>query len=67
MANKVTLQVAGGEGKAHDGLGTVGDARTKLGLGTNHTATVKGEPEDDDFRLSDYDYVAFAPAVKGGM
>lgn len=66
MANNIKAQVSGGEVKSYDGVDTVGDVRKKLGLNSSYVATVNGEPEDDECELDDYNFVAFAPAVKGG-
>ena len=57
--------VLGGDPIRMEGLATVGKVREELGL-ENHAATVNGDPQDDDFELSDEDFVSFAPAVKGG-
>ena len=43
---------------------TVGELKTSMGL-SNHIATVNGEIEQDTFELSDYEFVTFAPNVKG--
>lgn len=66
MANKITAQVLGGETKTYERVGTVSDLRDRLKLGQGYTATVNGEPADDDQELNDYEFVSFAPAVKGG-
>lgn len=67
MAKNIQAQVAGGEIKTHkDRVHTVGDLRDDLKLDKSYTASVKGEPQDDDYKLEDYDFVSFAPAVKGG-
>lgn len=63
---KVNAQVAGGEIKQYRNVDTVADLRDKLDLDKNHSATVNGEPQDDDYELSDFEHVAFAPTVKGG-
>jgi hypothetical protein len=65
-AKKVTAQVLGGEAQVLDCCKTVEDAFEELGLEGNYTATVNGEPVDMDYELSDFEYVSFAPAVKGG-
>ena len=68
MANNLRAQVLGGAVKDLSGsrFETVGDVRKELGLSTGYTATVNGEPADDDQELNDYEFVAFAPSVKGG-
>jgi len=66
MAKNITAQVAGGPRQDVDGCKTVGEIRNKLGLDKSYRATVNGEPEDDTYTLKDYEFVAFAPAVKGG-
>lgn len=60
---KVQAQVVGGDIKQHDAE-TVGELKAKLSL-TNYQATVNGEPADDSQELSDFEFVAFAPKVKG--
>jgi len=44
---------------------TVGEAKRALAC-ANYTATLNGEPADDDLELQDEDYVALSPSVKGG-
>lgn len=63
---KVTGQVLGGDPKVLDGVTTVGDVKGRLQV-SNHTATVNGEPADDGYELSDYEFVTLSPAVKGGV
>ncbi len=65
-AKKVTAQVLGGEAQVLDRCSTVEDAFEELGLDGSYTATVNGEPVDMDYELSDYEFVCFSPAVKGG-
>ena len=65
-AKKVTAQVLGGEAQILDCVDTVQEAFEELGLEGNYTATVNGDPADMDQELSDYEYVSFSPAVKGG-
>lgn len=60
---KVQAQVVGGDIKTHDAT-TVGELMSKLGL-EKHKANVNGEPVDNDYQLSDYEFVTFAPQVKG--
>ena len=45
---------------------TVGELREAMGLGSDYKATADGEPVDDSYELSDEEFVAFAPGVKGG-
>lgn len=60
---KVQAQVVGGDIKQHE-ADTVASLKSALNLG-NYQATVNGEPVDDDHQLSDYEFVALAPKVKG--
>lgn len=62
---KVTAKVTGGSIQEMD-VSKVGDARSRLSLGADYKATVNGEPEGDSYELDDYDFLAFAPGVKGG-
>jgi hypothetical protein len=62
---KVTAQVLGGDPKVLDDCGTVGQVKSRLGVAT-HTATVNGEPAEDSYQLSDFEFVSLSPAVKGG-
>ena len=62
---KVTGQVLGGDPKVLESMETVGDVKKAL-QAPNHTATVNGEPAEDDYELADYEFVTLAPAVKGG-
>lgn len=69
MAINVTAQVIGGSPKIIE-ASTVAEAKQKLqalgvDLSGNYTATVNGEPADDSQSLGDYEFVAFARAVKG--
>lgn len=66
-AKKVTAQVLGGESQVLDCCSTVQDAFDDLELDGNYTATVNGEPVDFDYELSDYEFLCFSPAVKGGV
>jgi len=65
MASKVTAQVLGGSPRVLDDVFSVADVKEEMGV-PNHTATVNGEPADDDEGLDDYSFVNLAPAVKGG-
>jgi len=62
---KVTGQVLGGDPKVLEQMGTIADVKSRL-QANNHTATVNGEPVEDDYELSDYEFVMLSPAVKGG-
>ncbi len=68
MANKVTIQIAGGSPKVVNGVDTLGDAKKKGGIEDDkYTASINGEPEtDDELELDDFCYISFAPSVKGG-
>jgi hypothetical protein len=63
---KVTGQVLGGDPKVLEQMDTVGDVKARL-QASNHTATVNGEPVEDNYQLSDYEFVMLSPAVKGGI
>jgi len=64
MASVIATAV-GGDPKRLDAE-SVADVKDQLGLASTYTATVNGEPADDDTFLSDEDFVSLAPAVKGG-
>lgn len=66
MAKNITAQVLGGAPKVIE-AGTVQDAMNALGLTGNYSATVNGDAADMDTELNDYEFVSFAPAVKGGL
>lgn len=66
MAKQVQGQVAGGKIEVYKNVKTVGDLREKLDLNQDHTASVNGEPADDDDRLEEFAFVSFAPRVTGG-
>ena len=64
---KVTAQVLGGELdvlELAEGA-TVGEVKEVMGVPT-YTATVNGEPQDDDFELADFEFCTLSPSVKGG-
>jgi len=65
-ARNVTAQVLGGEPTVLEGVETVGDALSELGLEGNYTATVNGDPADMSQELEDYEFISFSSAVKGG-
>ncbi len=67
MANAVTAVALGGTPQILNGVATVADAKSKLGLTGNYAASVNGDPAADDDQLEDYCHVSFAPASKGGM
>lgn len=61
---KVQVQVVGGSIQQVDGVSSVQDILTKLGL-VNHSASVNGDAVTATYELSDYEYVSLAPNVKG--
>lgn len=63
---KVSVKVSGGALKELE-VDTIKEARIELGLDKTYTATVNGEPEDDGYETNDFEYIVFAPAVKGGV
>jgi len=65
MAKKVTVAVLGGATKTYDTFNTVAEVKDALNL-PSHTVTLNGEAASDETALSDFSYVALAPAVKGG-
>lgn len=65
-ANNVIGQVLGGEKKVLDGMEDVSDVRDELGLSSDYSATVNGQPADDETPLRDNDFVSFTRKVKGG-
>lgn len=64
MAQKITAQAVGGQPKTFDNVERVGDVKREMEL-ESYQATVNGEPADDDYELSDYEFVSLAPKVKG--
>ena len=66
MAKTITAQAIGGEQKTNLEADTVADLKEQLGLNGNYTATVNGQPADEDQELVDFNHVTFAPSVKGG-
>lgn len=60
---KVHAQVVGGEIKEVS-MSTVGDVKKYMNA-DKYTATVNGDPANNDQRLTDFDFVSLAPAVKG--
>ena len=63
MASVVVSAVGGSPQRVE--ADTVGEAKRALAC-ANYTATLNGEPADDDLELQDEDYVALSPSVKGG-
>lgn len=45
---------------------TVGDVKAEVGVAATYTAAVDGEPVDDNFVLTDHQFVTLAAPVKGG-
>lgn len=67
MAKQITIQVVGSDKpKVVDEVNTVQEAREEMGLDIGYTATVNGEPADDNDKLRNYETVSFAKATKGG-
>lgn len=62
---KVQAQVAGGSIK-QIAASTVRDAKAKMNC-AGYTATVNGDPADDSYELSDFEFVALAKPVKAGL
>lgn len=60
---KVTVQVAGGQPQQKEAI-TIAGLKEQMSL-PNHAATVNGEPADNSYELSDYEFVTLAAAVKG--
>lgn len=62
---KIHAQVVGGLIKEIE-ASSIAECK-KIMDAANYTATVNGEPESDDYELSDFEFVALAPAVKGAF
>lgn len=60
---KIHAQVAGGSIKEIE-ADTVGEVKSMMDA-EKYTATVNGDPVSDDHELSDFEFVALAPSVKG--
>ncbi len=60
---KVQVQVVGGTIQPKEAR-TIGDLKRDLAL-TNYQASVNGEPKGDSHELTDYEFVALSPQVKG--
>ena len=67
MAQKVTIQVLGGQPKTVDGVSTVSEAARILGI-TDQTrqVMVNGQVASYGDYLEDYSFVSFSDAKKGG-
>lgn len=65
--NKVTVQVLGSSASVLDldEVTTVADVKAEMGV-PNYSATVNGDPVDDDEELQVYDFITLSPSVKGG-
>lgn len=61
---KVTVEITGSEPKVVEGVNTVGDVKSKFGK-TNYIAKVNGDSVDDDYELSNFEFVSLAENVKG--
>ena len=62
----VTATALGGDPKRVNAT-DVASVKKAMGLPSNYTATVNGEPAEDSQTLGDEDFVLLAPAVKGGV
>jgi hypothetical protein len=62
---KVQVQIPGGSIQQRE-ADTVGELAEQLSV-TSHQASVNGEPADMDQDLEDYQFVSFAPKVKGAV
>lgn len=60
---KVQVQVTGGSIQQVEAY-NVAALKAQLNVPT-YQATVNGESEDDNYELSDYEFVVLSPAVKG--
>lgn len=67
MQSNVIAQVLGGQKRILDGVATVRDCRSKLGLGNNYTASVNGTPASDTDLVRAQDFVSFSESVKGAI
>lgn len=67
MAQNVTAQVLGGQATVFNGIETVQDLFNEMGLDGNYAVTVNGDAARLDTELDDFQFVSFAPAVKGGL
>lgn len=66
MAKSLIVRISGGgEPKMDIEAETIADLKAEYEL-PNHTASVKGNPVDDDYELSDFDTILLAPGNKNG-
>lgn len=65
MAN-IIVKILGKDGAQDKSAETVGELKSLLGL-SNHSASVNGSAQENDFSLSDGQLVTFSTAVKGGQ
>ena len=61
---KVQVQVAGGSIQQKE-VGTVRELANSVNA-TGYQATVNGEPVNEGYELSDFEFVSFAKPVKAG-
>jgi sulfur carrier protein ThiS len=61
---KVTVQLSGGNPELKKAQ-TVGQLKEMMDA-EEYAATVNGEPVEDDYELSQYEFVSLTPAVKAG-
>ncbi len=67
MAKKVRAQVLGGtEKEISANASTVNDVKNELGLSGDYTAQINGEDAEMSDSISDFQFITFAKAVKGG-
>ena len=62
---KIQAQVTGGAIKQIE-ASTIKDAKAQLGV-PNYSAQVNGDPQSDDYELSDYEFLSLTESVKGGQ
>lgn len=67
MAKNITAMVLGGQNKVLNEVDTVQEVLNELGLEGSFAVTINGEPAELSSELNDYEFVSFAPAVKGGF
>lgn len=60
----VQVQSVGGDITKYDAE-TIAELKSQIGGLSKHQATVNGEPQDDDYELSDYEFVTFSEKIKG--
>ena len=66
MAQKISVQVLGGQHQIIESVNTVAEIKQRLGL-QNYTAAVNGNAVSDHAALPDYGFVTLSPSVKGGV